>query len=391
MVHEDQWWQPKEGLAMVLDAWISKTISGGKREKGAILFIVAAGLTVILVFAGLAMDLSVLYNVKTDLQNAMDAAALAGASRLDGTANGINNAVPEAMTVANRYQFNNVPVAVAASDITFSASRDAGYMSQAAAAASPAIIRFVRVESRKTIELAFMKIMPGVGSTRDVAAYAVAGQSGGINVLCNGMLPLSPAPLRIGTGALDVTHYQTGTVYIIRFAGGNDDITVGSGNFLILDFSPLVGGNSGAALVRDLLAGGATGCIGIGDAYCSKPGVSAGPVRQGLNDRFNSDTDTREGIRFTEYHGNGRRKLPLPITSETPPPTFTAIGNGRDCPVYIYDITCFFMQSRIPNGNVDVTGEFIDRCSVGEGKSDSGRPGCGASGLPCETKLVLYR
>jgi hypothetical protein len=53
---------------MVLDAWISKkTIPDSRREKGAILFIVAAGLTVILLFAGLALDLSVLYNVKTDL------------------------------------------------------------------------------------------------------------------------------------------------------------------------------------------------------------------------------------------------------------------------------------------------------------------------------------
>jgi Flp pilus assembly protein TadG len=377
---------------MVLDAWISKkTIPDSRREKGAILFIVAAGLTVILLFAGLALDLSVLYNVKTDLQNAVDAAALAGASRLDGTANGINNAVPEALAVTNKYQFNNIPVAVAPSDVTFSASRDAGYMSQAAAAASPGTIRFVRVETRKTIGLAFMKIMPGAGSTRDVAASAVAGQSAGINVLCNGLLPLSPAPIRIGPGALDVTHYQLGVVYTIRFAGGNDDITVGSGNFLVLDFSPLVGGNSGAALVRDLLRGGAAGCIGIGDAYCSKPGVNAGPVRQGLNDRFDSDSDTREGIRYSQYTGNRRRVLPLPITSETPPPNFTAITNGRDCPVYIYDIACFFMMNRVPNGNVDVTGEFIGRCSVGEGKSDSGRPGCGASGLPCETKLVLYR
>jgi hypothetical protein len=38
-----------------------------------------------------------------------------------------------------------------------------------------------------------------------------------------------------------------------------------------------------------------------------------------------------------------------------------------------------------------VTGEFIGKCAVGNGKSDPGRPPAGGSGLPSETKLVLFR
>jgi len=237
------------------------------------------------------------------------------------------------------------------------------------------------------MNLAFMRIV-GVG-THDVSAFAVAGHSPPINLTCDGLLPLSPAPLRNASGGVDP--YQVGQTYILRFAGGNDAINIGSGNFLVLDFSPLVGGNNGAALVHDLLQGGAAGCIGVGDVFCSKPGVSSGPVQQGLNDRFDSDTDTREGITHSSYTGNGRRILPVPLVSETPPPVYTAIGNGRDCPLYIYDIDCFFMQSRVSNGNVDVTGEFVGSCSVGEGKSDPNRPPGGGSGLPSETQLVLYR
>ena len=60
-----------------------------RSEKGAILFIVAAGMVVFIGMAGLAIDLGMLYNVKTDLQNATDAAALAGAWKLDGTGAGI--------------------------------------------------------------------------------------------------------------------------------------------------------------------------------------------------------------------------------------------------------------------------------------------------------------
>ena len=44
-----------------------------RSEKGAILFIVAAGMVVFIGLAGLAMDLGMLYNVRTDLQNATDA------------------------------------------------------------------------------------------------------------------------------------------------------------------------------------------------------------------------------------------------------------------------------------------------------------------------------
>jgi Flp pilus assembly protein TadG len=366
---------------------LSNQILHSKNEKGAVLFIVAAGLVTFLVFAGLVIDLSMLFNVKTDLQNATDASALAGSTQLNGTTNGINRAVTEAVGTANKYQFNNTPVALAASDVTFSDTRDSGYISQGAAAANPANIRFVKVATNKTMNLAFMRIV-GAG-THDVSAFAVAGQSPPINLVCDGLLPLSPAPLKNASGGYDP--YVIGQIYTLRFAGGNDDITVGSGNFLVLDFSPIVGGNSGAATVHDLLEGGAAGCIGVGDSYCSKPGVNSGPVRQGLNDRFDSDTDTREEIYHSAYTGSGRRVLAVPMASRTPPPVFTPIDNGRDCPLYIFDINCFFMRDRIPNGNVDVTGEFIGKCSVGNGKSDPGRPPAGGSGLPSETKLVLFR
>jgi len=100
-----------------------------------VLFIVAAGLVAFLLFAGLAIDLSMLYNVKTDLQNAIDSAALAGATQLDGTSNGINQVVTKALSMTNKYRFNTSPVALSAGDVTFSATRDSGYVSQATAAA----------------------------------------------------------------------------------------------------------------------------------------------------------------------------------------------------------------------------------------------------------------
>ncbi len=378
---------------------LRKTLKTSKEQDGVVLFMVAAGMVVFLGIAGLAFDLGRLYNVKTELQNAMDAAALAGAAELDGTSSGISEAVNSAVAATNKYNFNNQPVAVTASDVTFSAVRDSGYVSAAAASANASTIRFVRVASQKTMGLALIKILPGIGNAQDVAAAAVGGMSPPLNVACDGLNPLAPEPLVDGGGI--VTDYHVGYEYALRFAGGGNPPPTGSGNFLVLDFSPITGGNSGAALVRDLLYGGAAGCVSIGDAICSKPGVNQGPVRQGLNGRFDSDTDTRENIRYDPHYlagytsggttikGNGRRILAVPIVSSDPN-SLTAIENGKDCPVYIYDIVCFFLTKRVPNGNVEVTGEFVGKCNTG-GKVDPSKAPPGRSGLPSDRKIVLYR
>jgi Flp pilus assembly protein TadG len=372
-----------------------------RSERGAILFIVAAGMMVFIGLAGLALDLGMLYNVKTDLQNATDAAALAGASQLDGTAQGITDAVNEAITAANKFNFNTTSVGLTAAQITFSATRDpeAAYVSQATAAATPGAIRFVRAATTKTMSLALVKIIPGVGGTRDVAASAVAGKSPPITTACDGLAPLSPAPIiDPGNPTGPPLPYVVGQIYDLRLAGGNDNLEIGSGNYLILDFSPVIGGNSGGAAVRDLLAGGSQGCVTLGAPICSKPGVTSGPVRQGLNDRFDTDGNTTEyplgspaGPAKATYENNGgtgERILPVPLVSSTFP-AYSPIQNGRDCPIYIYGFGCFLIRTRIPNGNTTVTGEFVGDCTTG-GKSNPNVP-VPPTNLPSLTRIILYR
>jgi len=371
-------------------------------EKGIVLFLVAACLVVFLGMAGLAIDLGMLYNVRSQLQNAVDASALAGGIKLDGTAQGINNAVTEAIAASNKFYFNTTPVGVAGADVTFSDTRDSGYVDQATAAGNPGNIKFVKVTTQKTMDLALIKIIPGVGTTQAVSAMAVAGMSPPINEVCDGLLPLAPEPLVDSTGTI-VTNYVPNQDYILRFQGGQNPPT-GSGNYLILDFSPIVGGNSGGSLVRDLLFGGATGCIGIGDQICAKTGVASGPVRQGLNDRYNSDTDTNPE-EFAQYlangTGNGRRIFQVPIVSSSPT-AWLPIDNGKNCtqqPLYIRDLVCFFMTALVPNGSTDVTGEFLGYSGSGtapppcmvSGKSDPSKGAGGSSGLPSQRKIVLYR
>jgi hypothetical protein len=56
-----------------------------REKKGITLVLIALMLAVLLFFLGMAVDISYMYHVKNQLQVAADAAALAGASNLDGT------------------------------------------------------------------------------------------------------------------------------------------------------------------------------------------------------------------------------------------------------------------------------------------------------------------
>src|SRR4026209_2398546 len=94
-----------------------------RSEKGAILFIVAACLVVLLGFMGLAIDLGHAHNNKSQLQNMADACALAGATALNGTFDGIQLATDRARdlnaNLNNRTEFNNQTVTLAEADVSF--------------------------------------------------------------------------------------------------------------------------------------------------------------------------------------------------------------------------------------------------------------------------------
>lgn len=385
-----------------------KRDSNSHREKGAILFMVAGALVVLLGMAGLALDLGMLYNVRTDLQNAMDAASLAGAWKLDGTDAGITAAVASAQAAANKYHFNNSDVTLnPATEITFSPIRDSGYLTEAQVLASPgtsATIRFVRTTNVRTMDLAMIKVIPGIGSTQAVSAAAVAGQSPPVTTICDGVIPLAPVP-QSGGGTMEV--YTPGYYYTYRLAPNNDVSDVGSGNYLILDYCDVlqlqgIDCNHGGSTVRDLLSGAIEGCIPLNYPFCTKPGVAAGPVRQGLNDRFDQDTNQTEytgGTSVTWQHnlykatGNGKRVFVVPFVSTTqiPPGPWTPFDNGKECPVYAINYGCFFMRERVPGGNGgDIMGEYIGNCNV-NGYFDPTAPAPPNVGLPAITKIVLFR
>src|SRR5262245_15010761 len=100
--------------------WVYKKQNGKwNSQRGSILAVSTIGMVALLLAVGLAVDISHLYLVGTELQNAADASALAGASALNSDASGIKSAVDRAVEKMNKYEFNGIDVAIGRTDVRF--------------------------------------------------------------------------------------------------------------------------------------------------------------------------------------------------------------------------------------------------------------------------------
>ena len=104
-----------------------------RRERGSVLAMSALGMLAFLLATGLAVDIGHFYLVKSELQNAADAAALAGASALNSGSTGIQRAKERATAAMNSYEFNSKALDIAAADVTFAVNLNGPYMDEATA------------------------------------------------------------------------------------------------------------------------------------------------------------------------------------------------------------------------------------------------------------------
>ena len=79
---------------------------------------------VLILALGLCADISHFYSVQTELQNAADASALAGASALNNTDGGITLARANAVVEMNNYEFNHNSINFTESNLYFATNFD---------------------------------------------------------------------------------------------------------------------------------------------------------------------------------------------------------------------------------------------------------------------------
>jgi Flp pilus assembly protein TadG len=372
----------------------NKQAGSRKQERGSILATSAIGMLSLLLAVGLAVDISRFYLTKAELQNAADAAALAAASALDASGDGITRAVDRAVASMNKYDFNNTGVSFPRANVVFAKNlNDTTYMDEVSAQAEADDIRFVRVTTDPSaVPVSFAVTV--LGTSKDLTASATAGLSVPLNVICN-FLPVSV----IDYG----TPIEPGQTYTFR-AGTNNSIS--AGNYQILAVA-----GSGGKDVRIGLAAGVDRCASPGEEYAvdTKPGLTSGAVRQGLNTRFNDyqtsqvnpddmppDSNIKEGIDYNTYREpgsgdiqtpnpngpgvHGRRVVIIPIVKQD------QYDPGRN--VVRFDrFGYFFLQNKVGGGNGgDLVAEFIPDPVIGQGTFD---PNAGPGGTMATP--VLYK
>ena len=365
-----------------------------KQERGSILATSAIGMLAILLAVGLGVDISRFYLVKAELQNGADAAALAAVSALNGAPSGINKAVQEAtVNTINKYDFNHTGIKII--KIEFSANLESGYMPAVAAAAPGTApnIRFVRVTTEPSpVAVSFAAAV--LGKSKDLAATATAGYSVGLSDICNFL------PVMVIDYGTPIVPKET---YTFRAEGGS---FVSPGNYQILALA-----GAGGADARVGLGAGVDACAGPGAEYSidTKPGVTAGAVRAGVNTRFDQystsqvnpqehppDLNIKEGITYDQYKtavegttnfqkpshtGMERRRVVyIPIVKES------EFDPGRNV-VKFNRIGQFFLQTKVGNGSGgELVAEYIDDPVVG-----IGTVGSGGGGSPLMVTPVLYK
>jgi Flp pilus assembly protein TadG len=366
-----------------------------KGERGSVLAAAALGMLSFLMAVGMGVDISHLYVAKNELQNAADAAALAGASGLNFDDTGIARATARAIEAMNSYQFSNTKVVFTPTNVRFGRNlsdfTNGTDMNQAGAAAVAAEVKFVKVITPQSpVNIAFVSMV--LGSSVDIWAEAVAGVSVPLNSYA-GYLPA----FVVDDDALSTI--KPGQMYTFR---GDPQGSVAPGNYQLLNID-----GSGGATDRTGLASGVENIVGPGGYVDTKPGVTAGAVRQGVNTRFDDyasgldpvnyppDTNIKEGITYDEYlngsptqspsHAGvaGRRVVLIPIVK------ISELDGGRTT-VQIDHFGAFFLRSKVSGGNgQEIQAEYIGiGVVVGNGEYDPTAP---VNPGPSIVKPVLYR
>lgn len=164
-----------------------------RSEDGAIAIMTPFAIILMIAMFGMALDLSRSYNRKAELQSVADAVALAAASTLDGTPDGIDRAIAAAgqAVVGYTFSYSSDSVSWSGAALTFGTGVDGGtggWVDGATAKASASKTFFARVDTSALdarhgeVDNFLIAVLSPVLAKTNVAAVAVAGRDS-LNVL----------------------------------------------------------------------------------------------------------------------------------------------------------------------------------------------------------------
>ncbi len=317
-------------------------LAGPARQGGAVIVLVAVGIAALILCAALALDVGHTMLNKTRLQNTVDAAALAAAKALDNTGD-TTLATAEAMQAFGSN-------AAAAGNSEFNASYGSGngdiqvtveYSDTlppftAGSATGP----YVRVTATGFSLPAWLATVGGINQ-KTVAATAVAGP----RTLTVGSTVCNIAPMMVcGTpGASPMWGYELNSPQVLKKSTAGGQSQVGPGNFQLIQL-----GGSGAAVVRENMAGSFNTCLVGGSTIQTQTGNEAGPVAQGLNTRFGQYMGPMSGQQST---------YPPDVIVDAQSPSLDAQPKNGD-PAQGYDV--YQGTTQITPSNIDQLYNYQD-------------------------------
>ena len=225
-----------------------------KDERGSVMIMTAILMSLLVLAVGLCIDVARIYMIRTELQNAADAAALSAARELNSGAGGIQDAVTRATTIVNSYGFNDSAVNVAAVDVKFAINLNGTYDSAATAEANPTNYRFVQVTTASTsTPMLFSNRV--LGNNHVESRSAVAGMSLGLNTICD-FFPFAVALNDSDTTDTGFTLPAANTTMTLNFVQGTgNSMTLKDKDYIIIEV-PEISGNGAKETIR--LAAGLT-------------------------------------------------------------------------------------------------------------------------------------
>lgn len=389
-------------------------------ERGSVTIMTAILLFGLVFLLSLAIDVSRIYMVRASLQNAADAAALAGARELNSGPTGLIDADAEARAIVNEYGFNRSGLTAPNATITtveFAASLGGTWYTGPGGVPSGSenTIRFIRVTTQNANVTMFFGARV-LGSTHVEQRQAVAGMSVGLNRICN-FFPIALALTPANQAAL-TTGSQVTAAYTDGITGSQVTNGVPDHSFAVIQI-PAITGTGNIETIQ--LAAGLSGiCATIGDVKTLDSSQSANSnngrdaIAKGANTRFDifpngagqldaatfpPDLNIYQGLTAVQYLAGSpalapshtgeddRRVLVMPVIEPLDP--------GASPTITITKFGAFLLRYQVAGGSncgpntwcgADLQLEYLgDAFAIGKGFFD---PTGGTSSL---TKAVLYQ
>jgi len=346
-----------------------------RNQRGATLIMVAISMVVIFGFAVLAIDVSMMLLARTQLKNAADSAALAGASALvDGDAAaateqaikfaGLNVAVQETLS----------PVIITPEDITFPVENTIQVRTH----------RTRIGETDERVSLFFLRVINSASDNKDsVTATSRASVSQVCATDC--VKPWAPSDRWDDTDSDGV--YDTNEFYDPWLTGYRYPDDIGTqvtlklrnsskfpiaGWYYVIDYPPINKGTplTGANWYREWIGGCEPYIIEVGDNVQIEPGNMVGPTNQGLDSLISLDPSAEWDAGTGKVINSSFAVSPRIIRACLFDPTIGLkdFGAGRKY-MTIVKIMVLFIEG---HSGGDLTGRFMRMASQGENCDDPG-------------------